>query len=32
VFTRVFKAFGLPRRIRTDNGVPCATNILARLS
>jgi transposase InsO family protein len=32
VFTRVFKAFGLPRRIRTDNGVPFATNTLARLS
>jgi hypothetical protein len=32
VFTRVFKACGLPRRIRTDNGVPFATNILARLS
>jgi transposase len=32
VFMRVFKAFGLPRRIRTDNGVPFATNTLARLS
>jgi putative transposase len=32
VFTRVFKAFGLPQRIRTDNGVPFATNTLARLS
>ena len=32
VFLRVFKAFGLPRRIRTDNGVPFATNTLARLS
>ena len=32
VFTRVFEAFGLPPRIRTDNGVPCATNTLARLS
>jgi putative transposase len=32
VFTRVFKAFGLPKRIRTDNGVPFATNTLARLS
>jgi putative transposase len=32
VFTRVFKAFGLPRRIRTDHGVPFATNTLARLS
>ena len=32
VFTRVCKAFGLPQRIRTDNGVPFATNTLARLS
>jgi putative transposase len=32
VFTRVFKAFGLPQRSRTDNGVPFATNTLARLS
>jgi putative transposase len=32
VFTRVFKEFGLPQRIRTDNGVPCATNTLGRLS
>ncbi len=32
VFTRVFKACGLPKRIRTDNGVPFATNTLARLS
>lgn len=32
VFTRVFKDFGLPKRIRTDNGVPFATNTLARLS
>lgn len=32
VFTRLFKAFGLPRRIRTDHGVPFATNTLARLS
>jgi putative transposase len=32
VFTRLFKAFGLPKRIRTDNGVPFATNTLARLS
>jgi putative transposase len=31
VFTRVFNAFGLPKRIRTDNGVPCATNTLGRL-
>jgi putative transposase len=32
VFTRVCKEFGLPQRIRTDNGVPFATNTLARLS
>jgi putative transposase len=32
VFMRVFKEFGMPRRIRTDNGVPFATNTLARLS
>jgi transposase InsO family protein len=32
VFTRLFKEFGLPRRIRTDNGGPFATNTLARLS
>lgn len=32
VFTRLFKEFGLPRRIRTDNGVPFATNTLGRLS
>lgn len=32
VFTRIFKEFGLPQRIRTDNGVPFATNTLARLS
>jgi putative transposase len=32
VFTRLFHEFGLPRRIRTDNGVPFATNTLARLS
>jgi putative transposase len=32
VFARVFNAFGLPQRIRTDNGVPCATNTLGRLS
>jgi putative transposase len=31
-FTRLFKEFGLPKRIRTDNGVPFATNSLARLS
>jgi putative transposase len=32
VFIRLFKEFGLPKRIRTDNGVPFATNTLARLS
>lgn len=32
VFTRLFQEFGLPQRIRTDNGVPFATNTLARLS
>jgi putative transposase len=32
VFTRVFKAFGLPQRLRTDHGGPFATNTLARLS
>jgi putative transposase len=32
VFTRLFKDYGLPKRIRTDNGVPFATNTLARLS
>jgi putative transposase len=32
VFTRLFREFGLPLRIRTDNGVPFATNTLARLS
>jgi transposase InsO family protein len=32
VFTRLFQEFGLPQYIRTDNGVPFATNTLARLS
>jgi len=32
LFTRWFKEYGLPKRIRTDNGVPFATNTLARLS
>jgi transposase InsO family protein len=32
VFTRLFQEFGLPLRIRTDNGVPFATSSLARLS
>ena len=31
-FTRLFKEYGLPKRIRTDDGVPFATNALARLS
>lgn len=32
VFMRLFKEYGLPKRIRTDNGVPFATTTLARLS
>lgn len=32
VFTQLFREYGLPKRIRTDNGVPFATNTLARLS
>lgn len=32
VFTRLFKEYGLPKRIRSDNGVPFATPTLARLS
>jgi putative transposase len=32
VFLRLFQEFGLPQRIRTDNGVPFATNTLGRLS
>src|SRR5919204_344528 len=32
VFTRLFGEFGLPKCIRTDNGVPFATTTLARLS
>jgi transposase InsO family protein len=32
VFTSLFRQYGLPKRIRTDNGVPFATNSLARLS
>ena len=32
VFTQLFREFGLPKRIRTDNGVPFATHSLARLS
>lgn len=30
--TRLFRTFGLPRRIRSDNGVPFASNALGRLS
>jgi putative transposase len=32
VFTRLFHEFGLPERIRTDNGVPFASMALGRLS
>ena|SRR6478735_497480 len=32
VFSRLFHEYGLPQFIRTDNGVPFATNTLARLS
>jgi len=32
VFARLFRTYGLPERIRTDNGVPFATSALARLS
>jgi transposase InsO family protein len=32
VFSRLFHEHGLPQYIRTDNGVPFATNTLARLS
>jgi transposase InsO family protein len=32
VFSRVFTACGLPRRLRTDNSVPFATHTRARLS
>ncbi len=31
-FQRLFETYGLPERIRTDNGVPFASNALARLS
>jgi transposase InsO family protein len=31
-FWALFQEFGLPNRIRTDNGVPFASNALARLS
>lgn len=32
VFSRLFRDFGLPRRIRSDNGVPFASLALGRLS
>src|SRR5438445_4118867 len=32
VFTRLFQEYGLPTRVRTDNGGPFATTTLARLS
>lgn len=32
VFTRLFQEFGLPTRIRTDNGAPFATCAIGRLS
>ena len=32
VFTRLFREFGLPTRIRTDNGTPFASIALGRLS
>jgi putative transposase len=32
IFMRLFHEYGLPKRIRSDNGVPFATNTLARLS
>jgi putative transposase len=31
-FTRLFDEYGLPGRIRSDNGVPFASNAIARLS
>jgi putative transposase len=32
VFTRLFKKYGLPNRIRSDNGTPFASTALGRLS
>ncbi|UCC82957.1 MAG: IS481 family transposase [Gemmatimonadota bacterium] len=32
VFERLFREYGLPQRIRTDNGAPFASNALGRLS
>ena len=31
-FTHLFKEYGLPKRIRTDNGVPFASNAIGRIS
>lgn len=31
-FTKLFREYGLPQRIRTDNGVPFASSAIARLS
>lgn len=31
-FTKLFQEYGLPNRIRTDNGIPFASSALARLS
>jgi transposase InsO family protein len=31
-FTRLFREYGLPQRIRTDNGTPFASSAIARLS
>lgn len=32
VFKKIFKRYGLPERIRTDNGIPFASSALGRLS
>ena len=32
VYERLFREYGLPRRIRSDNGMPFATQALGRLS
>jgi transposase InsO family protein len=32
IFTKIFKEYGLPERIRTDNGTPFASSALGRLS
>jgi len=32
VFTRIFQEYGLPKYMRSDNGVPFATSALCRLS